>query len=312
MDEESNAAGSNATLRELALVVEVAERRSFTAAAEAAHMSQSALSRSVNETERRLGARLFVRTTRSVELTPEGAELVRLARGLLASHRATLNEFMLFRAGMSGSVRVAALPSAAAILLPPLVAELSRQRPAIRVSVYDTLAHIALEHLLAGEVDYAITTDDWLPDGLVFTPLTSDRFRAVFRSDHAFHGRASVTWREFAEQPLAMFGPSSSIRTHTVRVLASLGLAPASTIEAQNIAVIAGLVAAGLGIAAVPELVLPLMRFADLDSAQLVEPIAERPLGLVAVRDRPVSPAAEVFAALLREKANSPATVHPG
>ncbi|GAA5146950.1 LysR family transcriptional regulator [Microbacterium pseudoresistens] len=310
MNDSLEVAGDNLTadltLREFSYVLEVAERRSFTNAALEMHLSQSALSRAINETERRLGTRLFTRTTRAVDLTPEGVEFVRLAKRLLATHRRTLNEFALFRQGLSGSVRVAALPSVAAILLPPLVARLQSERPGIALSVDDTLAHVAIDRLLAGEVDYALTTDDWLPEGVTFTPLTSDRFRVVFREDHPFHERSEVTWQEFADQPVAMFGASSSIRTRTDRVLTDLGLSISTTIEAQNIAVVAGLVAAGLGVAAAPEFVIPLMKFADLESATLTEPLAERPLGLVSVPDRATSPAAREFARILREVVSRP------
>lgn len=284
------------SLRELGLILAVAEHHSFTMAAESVPMSQSALSRAVNEAERRVGARLFHRTTRSVELTPEGAEFVRLARSVLGGYRQALNEFTLFRDGSSGTVRVAALPSVAATLLPRIVADLQRERPGIRIAVEDTLAHIAMTRLLAGEVDFAIATEEHLPDGLDFTPLTSDRFSVVFRADHRFHGRTTVGWREFAREPIVMFGASSSLRDLTDEVLERIDVTPSATIEAQNIAVIAGLVAAGLGIAAAPALVLPLMAFAELESAELIQPTVERALGLVAVRGRPVSPAASVFA----------------
>lgn len=291
------------SLRELSFVVEVAEQRSFTAAAQSLHMSQSALSRSVNETEKRVGVRLFRRTTRSVELTPEGEEFVRLARELLSAQRRMLSEFTLFREGLSGHVRVASLPSVAAVLLPPLLAELRHRTPRVQVSVDDTHAHRALEQLLAGHADYAITTDDWLPAGVRFTPLSTDAFRVVFRSDHRFHGSAAVRWHELAQEDLAVFSASSSIRSQTDRVFTDLRISARSTIEAQNIAVVAGLVAAGLGVAAVPETVLPLMQFAGLESATLVDPTVERMLGLVEVIDRPTSAAARAFADLLIESA---------
>ena len=288
------------SLHALTLIVAVAEHSSFTAAAEASHLSQSALSRAVNATERRLDSQLFVRTTRSVTLTPEGRELVRLAEDLLASHRRSINEFELFRDGHRGSVRIATLPSAAATLVPPVVAALREERPGVSIAVEDTLAHIALDRLLAGEVDYALITDDWLPDDADFLPLTSDRFHVVARSDHPFGQRSAVSWRDFAAEPVALFGRSSSIRTRTDEVLDDLKLRPPSVTEAQNIAVVAGLVAAGLGVAAVPGLVVPLMRFADLVAVPLVEPEVVRPLGLVSIRDRPLSQAAAVFAEALQ------------
>lgn len=94
---------------------------------------------------------------------------------------------------------------------------------------------------------------------------------------------------------MVRFGHASSIRSLTDATFARLGVAPGQAVEAQNIAVIAGLVAAGIGVAAIPSLVLPLMTFAQLEAAELVEPTVDRTLGLVSVPDRPVSPAAEQF-----------------
>lgn len=284
---------SDVSLRDLRLIIEVAERRSFTEAAEAAHLSQSALSRAVNEAERRLGTRLFERTTRSVTPTPAGEEFVRTARAILGHYERGLRRFELFRDGLGGLVRVATLPSVAATVLPPLVAELKRDAPGIVVDIDDTLAHLAIDQLLAGRVDLAVTVADGVPADVAFTPLAADRFRVVHRADHAFHGRMTVTWRELTAEPLVVFGPASSIRTLTDATLADLGLVPEQAVEAQNIAVIAGLVAAGLGVAAVPSLVLPLMAFAGLESAELTGPTVDRTLGLVSLPGRPVSPAAE-------------------
>ena len=283
-------------LRTLELIVEVADRRSFTAAAEALHLSQSALSRSVNEAERRLGARLFERTTRSVELTPVGREFTRLAREQLGDAARSRHEFTLFRDGQRGVVRVSAVPSVAATVLPAFLADLRITRPGITVEVDDTLAHDATDRLMSGLVDFAITADDSIPDGAHFTPLVTDRFHVVFRPDHRFHGRGTVTWHEFATEPAVMFGPSSSLRVFTDRALDDLGLSMYRAAEAQNIAVIAGLVSAGMGVAAAPALVLPLMAFAELETAELTSPTIERTLGLVSVPGRTVSPAARHFA----------------
>jgi LysR family transcriptional regulator, carnitine catabolism transcriptional activator len=280
------------SLRDLHLVLAVAELRSFTAAAEVVHLSQSALSRAVNDAERRAGARLFTRTTRSVSLTPVGEELVRIARDAVGRHEQGLQEFALFRDGLGGVVRVAALPSVAATALPFVVAAIEAERPGVVVDITDTLAHVATDLLVAGRVDFAVTVPDGLPDEVAFRPLLHDRFHVVFRPDHAYHGRDRVTWRELSGERLVTFGAASSLRALTDSALAGVGAQPDQTFEAQNIAVIAGLVAAGLGVAAAPAQVLPLMAFAHLESAELVEPAVDRTLGLAYVPGRSRSPAA--------------------
>ncbi|MCR1786159.1 LysR family transcriptional regulator [Nocardioides carbamazepini] len=279
-------------LRTLRLVLDVARQRSFTMAAERAHLSQSALSRAVNDAERRLGIRLFDRTTRSVEPTPAGREFVRIATRLVADHERGMREFALFRDGAGGLVRISALPSVAATLLPSLVARLRVDAPDVTIDIHDVLAHDAIEDLVAGRADLAIAGDAGLPAGTAFAPLLSDRFHAVHPHDHRFADGDTVTWRELAEETLVMFGPSSSLRILTDATLGALDARPADTIEAQNIAVIAGLVAAGLGVAAAPATVLPLMAFADLAATPLASPEVDRTLGIVTVPDRSTSPAA--------------------
>lgn len=288
------------SLRDLRLILEVAHRRSFTDAAQAVHMSQSALSRAINDAERRLGARLFERTTRSVEPTAVGVEFIRIGTSMLAHYERGLHEFALFRDGSGGVVRVAALPSIAATMLPSLVATLKEENPGIVIDIVDTLAHVAIDQLLAGLVDYAITVDEGLPDGVAFTPLTKDRFHVVFRADHAFQGRTQVDWRELADEPFVTFGEASSLRALTDETFEALGIRPHQTTEAQNIAVIAGLVAAGLGVAAAPAMVLPLMSFAGLGTAELTEPTVDRDIGLAYVPGRSLSPAAQHVADSLR------------
>lgn len=308
--------GQDVSLRELRLVLEVAERRSFTDAAQAVHLSQSALSRAVNDVERRLEVRLFDRTTRSVEPTAVGIEVVRIARRTIAQHEQGLRELALFRDGLGGVVRIAAMPSVAATTLPALVASVTQRSPGIVIDIVDTLAHLASDHLVAGRVDLAITVHDGLPAGVTFTPLCQDRFRVVHRADHPFRDRPELTWRELATHPLVRFGTSSSLRDLTDGVFADLGLDPEPGVEAHNIAVIAGLVSAGLGVAAAPALVLPLMSFADLASTPLVEPSVDRTIGMAQMTHRSISPAAHHVAALLREtvwpgqEARRPATSH--
>lgn len=315
------------SLRHLRMIREVAYRRSFTDAAQQLHLSQSALSRAVSDAERRLGGELFTRTTRAVEPTAMGVEFVRIAESVLSHHRRGMREFMLYRDGLAGMVRVAALPSASATILPAAIAALRQEAPNIMIEINDTVARLAVADLISGKVDLAVTVDNLLPEEVTFTPLLQDRFHVVFRPDHAFHGRTRVDWQEFAQETRIGFAPGSSLRALTDVTLAELGLlpdesepapafepdrsesprlhsstsrAPSGNLEAHTVAVIAGLIATGLGVAAAPALVLPLMSFAGLESAELAQPTVDRTLGLAQIRDRPISPAAQRFADTLR------------
>src|SRR5262245_20572117 len=123
----------NLTTRELNAFLTLAELRNFTRAAARCHLSQPAFSALVRALEDSLGARLFDRTTRSVELTAEGRVLIEPARRLLRDAEAALADVRDHAARRRGRVAIALLPSLAAGWLPPLLAKFHHTYPGIEI-----------------------------------------------------------------------------------------------------------------------------------------------------------------------------------
>lgn len=295
----------NIALQQLRMIVAVADRASFTAAAADFHLSQSALSRTVNDAERTLGVRLFHRTTRAVSPTPEGEELVRIARRILAEHARGLRQFERFVEGSRGTIRLATLPSLAASVLPPVLVRFQAEVPEARIQIEDGLSGTVAAAVRDGQVDLAITVAHDAPESLDVRPLAADRFFCIHPTDHPFAGRSAVGWRELTAETFVAFDHESSIRALTDRTFAGLGVGPAETLEARNVAAITGLVAAGLGVSAVPGFVLPLTAFAGLGHVPLEAPVVERKIGVLSDATRPHSPIATRFLRLLDAHAAS-------
>ncbi|MBK1786973.1 LysR family transcriptional regulator [Prauserella cavernicola] len=286
------------TLHQLRVVVAVHDAGSFTAAAAELLHAQSSLSRTVLDVERRLGVPLFERTTRRLVPTAEGREFVALARSTLDTFAANLRHFTGFLDGERGRVRVATLPSLAATLLPPVVSAYQRQRPEVELSIEDALSAEVLDRVRSGAVDFAVAVVSALSDpldDLDVHPVTTDRFSCVFPAEHRFGAGTEVSWPQLAGEPFIAFDRTTSIRQHLDHAVSGAGTAPRNTVEARNISAVAGLVAAGLGVSAVPGLVLPLMEFAGVAHRPLVDPVVERAIAVVRVPHRPLSPAAEAF-----------------
>ncbi|MBP2325992.1 DNA-binding transcriptional LysR family regulator [Kibdelosporangium banguiense] len=292
------------TVQQLRVIVAVHDAGSFTAAAEALLHAQSSLSRSVLEVERRLGVALFKRTTRRLEPTAEGREFVAIARSTLATFDANLRHFAGFLDGQRGRVRVATLPSLAAILLPAVVSVYQKAHPEVELSIEDALATEVLDRVRAGVVDFAVTVVSAATDpidDLDVTAVATDRFCCVFPLGHAFEQADEVAWADLAGEAFIAFDRTTSIRQHLDLAFAESGSQPRNTIEARNISAVAGLVAAGLGVSAVPGLVLPLTKFAGLAHRPLGTPRAERRIAVVRIPQRPLSPAATAFSTAITE-----------
>lgn len=302
----------DATLRQLAAYVAVAKSAGFTAAAAQLHLSQSTLSRAVADLERVLGVRLLERDTRNVQLTAAGVETLRVAEQIVDAHRSGMKELRRYLLGESGVVAMATLPSVAAVLLPGLISAFRRERPEVSVRIMDGLERAVLGRVLSGDADFAVTTVGAASDRLEHRPLIRDRFRAVLPEGHPLAERDELTWEDLAAEPFLAVGPESSVRRLTDAAFAQAGAGAAPAAEASNVATVGGLVAAGLGVSALPALVLPLLGPGRVVHRELVAPVVERRLDVVVRARRTLPPAAAAFLDLLEEARAEGRDVPPG
>jgi DNA-binding transcriptional LysR family regulator len=222
--------GTDLTLQQLRVVVAVHEAGSFTAAAERLLVAQSSLSRTVAEVERRLGTAIFERTTRRLEATSAGREIVAAARRAADAVEAEMRHLEGYLAGRTGRVRIATLPSLAAILLPGVVSAFRSEHPQAQLSIEDALSDEVLERVRGGAVDLAVTVVSETPDpldDLAVTPVATDRFCCVVPPGHRFAGRERLSWGELAGEAFIAFDRTTSIRQHVDASLATAGDAPA-------------------------------------------------------------------------------------
>ncbi|GAA4067171.1 MULTISPECIES: LysR family transcriptional regulator [Actinomadura] len=292
------------TIQQLRVVLAVAREGSFTAAGERMRLAQSSLSRTVAEVERRVGITLFERTTRRVLLTPAGREFADVAERVVGEFDRGVNHFTGFLAGTRGLVRVATLPSLAATLLPPIVSRFRRDHPDVRIQIEDGLLGQVLDRVRTGRADLAVTVLTEPPDALAFHQIAADRFYCVFPRGHRFGGTDEpLAWHELGGEAFIAFDRVSSVRAFADRALRDAGVRLGPVTEARNIAAVAGLAAAGLGVSAVPGLVLPLIEFARLDRRRLTGPALTRPIGVLFDPRRPQAPAVRRFLDLLETAA---------
>lgn len=287
-------------LRQLQIFRAVAENCSFTDGADALHVSQPVVSRSVRELERALGTILFARTTRSVVLTPQGTELLAIAKDLVERFDASMRRFEAFCRGERGSIVVAALPSMAAAVLPRIIAQLRKELPAIRVHVLDVPSEEAAQLVRIGRADLALAEP--APD-LEHAGFHSDRIVAVVPSGHQLASEPSATWRALAAESFIAITQGSSVRRLSDLGFLHAGVSPSTVTEVANIATAGGLVAAGLGVSALPEQALPLIPHNTTAALPLRAPQMGRDIVIV-TRDRDaLSPPAQRFMQLLEEHA---------
>ncbi|WP_448616513.1 LysR substrate-binding domain-containing protein [Modestobacter sp. URMC 112] len=242
-------------LRQLRYFVTVARTRHFGQAAERLHMAQSPLSQAIRQLELQVGAALFTRTTRRVELTPAGEALLRDAQRILDAVEAAQTRVGLVAAGKTGLLRVGATGLAAFRHLPKLARIAAEETPGLVLRFQPDLLTPAQELALAeSRIDLAVLRPPLRRDGLTCRLITRERLTLAIPEGHRLVGDQPVALAELRDEDFIVYNaPDSVVNTAVTRACWAAGFMPRRTHEVAETSIILTLVAASLGVALLPE-----------------------------------------------------------
>jgi DNA-binding transcriptional LysR family regulator len=232
-----------------------AEELHFGRAAQQLDMMPSALGRHVRMLEDDLGTRLLTRTTRSVALTDDGAVLLRQAHELLAQADRLAASFRARGRARAATIRVGAIDSAAAGLLPALLHDMRDRQPGVSLKLVEDKTIRLLPQLLSGRLDLAFVRPPESADKrLQFLFLFHETAVVAVSERHPFANRPSLTIADLASAPLIVPERRSRPHSHdlTMKLFAEAGLQAQVAQIADEKQTIVNLVAAEIGVAIVP------------------------------------------------------------
>ena len=295
-------------LRHLRYFRAVAEELHFGRAAERLHIAQPPLSQQIRQLERELGVDLFTRSTRKVELTEAGVAYAKRVDAILEAVDDAGHQAQRVASGLEGHLTIGCVGSATYSVLPQLVRALRDELPHVDVGVRgEMLAPAQLVALEAGTIDLALLRPPIDHPGIQTTTIRRDRLIAVLPADHRLAAADRLRVAELrGEDFIAHVGQGLSVMGGVVAALcAAAGFAPRIRHEVQETSTLVTLVAAGLGVAIVPEPTSAL----DIAGLRYV-PLTPASLGIDLVAATPthaVSAAAERAVAVLHEMTASAA-----
>ncbi|GAA5001537.1 LysR family transcriptional regulator [Actinopolymorpha pittospori] len=241
-------------LQQMRYVVAVAETNSFTRAAERCLVVQSALSHQVARLERELGARLFERTSRRVQLTPAGEAFLPAARQCLDAAERAAAEVAAAVGEVRGRLAVGLIPTVAAVDIPSTLRDYRRQYPQVRISLRVGSSDDLIEHVKQGALDVAFlglpTTAH--PQGVAARELARGRLVAVVAPDHPLAEESVVSLRRLSTETFVDFPAGTAGRIQSDQAFAAAGLDREVAFEVTNADFLARLVGQDLGVAMLP------------------------------------------------------------
>jgi len=239
-------------LRQMEVVVAVAEEGGFSAAARRLHVVQSAVSSTVRALERELGAPLFHRTTHRVSLTPTGHAFLPAARATLLAAEQARAAVDLARGELRGEITVGVMQGLYAGLAPAL-ADFHREHPGVTVRLRQAPVDDIPQALREGTVDLAVAALD-APQSRGLTTRLLSREEMVLVTAPAEQPRPErpVTLAEAARMPLVDFPPSWAIRHAVDKAFRSAAVEHTTSLEVNDVLAATDLVRYGLGVCIMP------------------------------------------------------------
>ncbi|MFI7143026.1 LysR family transcriptional regulator [Streptomyces massasporeus] len=244
-------------LRHARYVLALADECHFGRAAQRLHVAQSALSQQLKQLERELGTTLFDRSTRRVELTEAGRHMVTHARAIVAEVERAEEQMALLAAGRKGRVSIGFVGTATYDVLPHIARTVRERLPDVVLELRGELLSPDLaEGLRNGVYDLALMRSEPRRDATVeFSPLRSERLVVALPARHRLAGRDRIPLAALCDEPFVVH-PSrerSSMHGRVLAACARAGFEPSPLIEVGETSTLVVSVAAGHGVALVPE-----------------------------------------------------------
>jgi DNA-binding transcriptional LysR family regulator len=289
-------------------IIALAREKHFGRAAEACGVTQPTLSAGVKQLEEQMGVLLVNRGSRFQGFTPEGQRVLEWARRIVGDTRNMRDEINSLRHGLTGRLRIAAIPTALAMVA-ALTTPYRERHPNVQFTVYSRNSIEVLELLENLEIDAGLTYLENEPLGRVSTvPLYQEHYRLVTSADAPLGNRDSVTWAEVAQVPLCLLTPDMQNRRIIDRLLKSAGGESRPTLESDSMILLFSHVRTGRWASVMPANLAETLGLTEtIRAIPIAHPEAVQTIGLVVPAREPMTP---ITAALVAETKSLAATLH--
>ena len=274
---------SDLKLKDLRYLVALADERHFGRAAERSFVSQPTLSAQLRKLEDYLGVTLIERQPKRVTLTEVGEQIVARARRMLEEGDAIVGLARHNADPLSGTLKVAFIPTIGPYLLPRVASRIRRALPRLKLLLYEHRTEALLERLRAGAIDLGILALPVDQDGLESRELFEEPFRVALPADHRLASRKTLKPADLDDETLLLLEDGHCLRDQALEVCSQTSAHESEDYRATSLETLRQMVAAGHGVTLLPEMATrsPFGNPRTLVVRPFTEPSPQRRIGAV-------------------------------
>jgi LysR family hydrogen peroxide-inducible transcriptional activator len=268
-------------IHQLRYFVAVAEEGSFSRAAAKVRVAQPSLSQQIRKLEAEVGQPLFDRLPRSVVLTEAGRCLIGYARQILASigdARRCVDEL---KGKIAGDVAVGAIPTIAPYVLPELVVTFQQHYPDVTLHIVEDVTAGIVRRIEAGELDVALASTCQKSPSLGVEPFGAEPLLALVPEAHSLARQSEITFDDLKSQRFLLLHEMHCLSQQVHHQLESRRLHPEIALAGSQLSTIANMVAAGIGVSIVPQMMVRRHATPGCVTLPFAPPVPERELNFL-------------------------------
>jgi LysR family hydrogen peroxide-inducible transcriptional activator len=268
-------------IHQLRYFVAVAEEGSFSRAAAREHVAQPSLSQQIQKLEAEMGERLFDRLPRAVVVTEAGNCLLEHARKILAEIADARHCVDELKHEVVGRLAMGAIPTIAPYVLPALIGKFQQRYPKVTLEVFEDTTERLVQRLEDGQLDIAlVSTCDESP-ALERHSLGKEALLILLPKEHRLAKKKKVKWSDLKSQKFLLLQEMHCLSTQVHQFLAAHHLRPELAVRGAQLGTIAQMVAAGLGVTLVPQMMIETELAAGCVGLPFAPPVPLREVNLV-------------------------------
>ncbi|WP_136660654.1 LysR family transcriptional regulator [Nitratireductor sp. XY-223] len=295
----------NLDLKHFRAFVAVADKLHFTKAANEIHVSQPTLTLLIQQLEAAVGVALINRSTRQVELTDMGRELLPMAVNVVNGTEAAIDYMQDFVKLKRGKVTIASLPSALINLLPKPIVEFRRNSPNVSLRIIDGITDVVTANVREGVADFGVAHVAPDTSEFNFTHLYDDDLMLLMLKDHPFARRRFIPWEAIRGKEVIMSSQETGIRHLIDKVPAAREAVSNVILEPTMISTVVAMVAAGAGLGVVLSSYIDAIADDRLVAKHFVDPTISRSVGIITRANYTLTPPARTMFDMIEQEARN-------
>ena len=268
-------------LHQLRYFVAVADEGNFSRAAAKVRVAQPSLSQQIRKLEAEIGQPLFDRLPRSVVLTEAGRCLLEYARQILASIGDARRSVDELKGKIAGEVAVGAIPTIAPYVLPELVVTFQKHYPDVTLHIVEDVTAGIVRRIEAGELDVALASTCQKSPTLRVEHLGNEPLLALVPEGHPLAKQTVVSFDDLKSQRFLLLHEMHCLSQQVHHLLESRRLLPEVALAGSQLSTIANMVAAGIGLSIVPQMMVKHHATSGCVSLPFAPPVPERELNVL-------------------------------